>query len=306
MVRFERALFLSWYCAKGDCSFCYMSTQKNLIKDPVKARRSFTSIFAEAEIARACGWEIEFLSGGYGSFSMDELVYIARRVSELTGKKQWLNLGVMKIEELERFLPYVEGFVGTLECASPSLRLAVCPSKPLEPILDSFRYCDELGLMKAATVIIGLGETMEDYQYLHDFIRGNELSRITYYSLNPHRGTPFNKAPDIGYYEQWVQKTRQDFPNLHITAGAWSDKAHYLPRLVLAGADNITKLPAMKIFGTDTAKQIVDEINATGKKFEGNLTDVPVIGHELQPDIKKKVDEYLRRISIHTAKRPQA
>ena len=32
---FERAIFFSWGCAIGDCTFCYMSTQKDKIKDPM-------------------------------------------------------------------------------------------------------------------------------------------------------------------------------------------------------------------------------------------------------------------------------
>ncbi len=40
-ISLERAIFLSWWCEKGDCGFCYMSTQKSKIKDPKKARRKF-------------------------------------------------------------------------------------------------------------------------------------------------------------------------------------------------------------------------------------------------------------------------
>ena len=40
LITLERAVFLSWWCDKGDCAFCYMSTQKNKIKDPKKARRN--------------------------------------------------------------------------------------------------------------------------------------------------------------------------------------------------------------------------------------------------------------------------
>ena len=39
LITLERAIFLSWWCDKGDCAFCYMSTQKDKIKDPKKARR---------------------------------------------------------------------------------------------------------------------------------------------------------------------------------------------------------------------------------------------------------------------------
>ena len=35
-ISLERAIFLSWWCDKGDCAFCYMSTQKDKIKDAFK------------------------------------------------------------------------------------------------------------------------------------------------------------------------------------------------------------------------------------------------------------------------------
>ena len=34
-ISLERAIFLSWWCDKGDCAFCYMSTQKDKIKEIV-------------------------------------------------------------------------------------------------------------------------------------------------------------------------------------------------------------------------------------------------------------------------------
>ena len=72
-ITLERAIFLSWWCDKGDCAFCYMSSQKPRISEPEKARRNINSILAEAELIRRMGWNVEFLSGGYGSFSTDEI-----------------------------------------------------------------------------------------------------------------------------------------------------------------------------------------------------------------------------------------
>ena len=43
-ITLERAIFLSWWCEKGDCAFCYMSSQKPKIKDPEKARRKLNRI----------------------------------------------------------------------------------------------------------------------------------------------------------------------------------------------------------------------------------------------------------------------
>ena len=38
-ISLERAVFLSWWCDKGDCKFCYMSTQKNKIKDKAQSEQ---------------------------------------------------------------------------------------------------------------------------------------------------------------------------------------------------------------------------------------------------------------------------
>jgi biotin synthase-like enzyme len=274
-TRFERAIFLSWYCSRGDCKFCYMSTQKQLIKDPRKARRSFESIFAEAIISRACGWEIEFLSGGYDSFSAEELLFIAKTIYEITGKKQWLNLGTLSEKELKPFQPYAEGFCGTVECINPKVRKDICPSKPLEPILKSFRACEKLGLKKAMTIIIGVGETIDDFPLLEEFIKKNNIDRITFYSLNPQKGTMFTRSPDIGYYEEWIARTRISFPKLQIIAGAWHDKTNYFGRLLFAGANALTKFPAIKYLGTRQAKEVEQEAKNAGRKFLGTLTRKP-------------------------------
>ena len=73
LITLERAVFLSWWCDKGDCAFCYMSTQKDKIKDPRKARRNVSNIYAEAEMCKRLDWNIEFLSGGYESFTTQEI-----------------------------------------------------------------------------------------------------------------------------------------------------------------------------------------------------------------------------------------
>ena len=58
-----------------------MSSQKPKIKEPEKARRKVESVLAEAELTRRMGWNIEFLSGGYGSFKTPEIKNIAREIS---------------------------------------------------------------------------------------------------------------------------------------------------------------------------------------------------------------------------------
>ncbi len=165
---FERAIFLSWYCAKGDCSFCYMSTQKNLIKDPKKARRSFASILAEAIISKNLNWKIEFLSGGYECHSKEEILFLLKTIYSIYKEKLWLNLGVLDKKEIELFKPYLQGITGAVECINPEIHKKVCPSKQIKEITDMFEQNKDI--KKSITIIIGLGETLDDIPLLIDFI----------------------------------------------------------------------------------------------------------------------------------------
>ena len=116
-ITLERAIFLSWWCDKGDCAFCYMSAQKPKIKEPEKARRKVESVLAEAELTRRMGWNVEFLSGGYGLFKTSEIKKIAVNIHSITGKPVWLNLGITK--ELEDYGDEIAGITGAVEVANP-------------------------------------------------------------------------------------------------------------------------------------------------------------------------------------------
>ena len=290
---FERAIFLSWYCKRGDCKFCYMSTQKDRIKNPKLAKRTKESVLAEAILSKNLGWEIEFISGGYESYDFDEIVDIVKNISYITGKKQWLNIGILSKDEMEKIKPYTEGFCGAVECVNKEVHDHVCPSKPIEEIERCYFLCDELGLKKAMTIVLGIGETIEDFGDLRKFIIKNRISRITFYSLNPHKGTVFDKSPDINYYSEWVRRTREAFPSLHIITGAWKDKAEYYSELLKAGADNITKFPAVKYFGAKEAFEVERQALLAGREFKGTMTKMPDIDWEKEAD-KLKLDNKLK------------
>lgn len=316
---FERAIFLSWYCSRGDCTFCYMSTQKNLIRDPKKAVRRRESILAEAIISKACGWRIEFLSGGYESFPLQDIVNLTWQIHKITGQKQWLNIGTLSKDEIKRFMPHIEGVCGAVECINPKIHRRVCPSKPLEPIVKMLKDAEELGLKKAITIIIGLGETEKDIPLLIDFIKKHSIDRITFYALNPHQGTPFRKGPDSDYYARWIKETRKAFPRLQIIAGSWVDRLSEIHLLLEAGADAITKFPAIQLFGSKFAKQIEEEAEMAGRRFEGAMTKLPKIDSDkatektdkrLRAKTKQKLERYLKKMKnyeiTHNAKHLQA
>lgn len=307
-THFERAIFISWYCSKRDCAFCYLSS-RNVEQSPKKDRRNIASILAEAIICKACKWKVEFLSGGCDTFSDEELLDIIKKVYSITKQKQWLNVGILNKKQLELFKPYVEGVCGTVECITPKLRDKICPSKPLKEIIDMFKLCDELEFKKAITIIIGLGESIKDFSILKDFIEKYNIDRITLYRLKPQKDTIFEKekGPQTDYYVEWVKRTRKEFPRVEIVAGSWLTHFDEIHLLLEAGADAITKFPSIRKFNTKYAKKIEEESKKAKRTFVGTLTKVPKINvdkelyqlkinNELKIKIKIRLEKYLKRM----------
>jgi biotin synthase-like enzyme len=299
-VTLERAIFLSWWCDKGDCAFCYMSSQKPKIKEPSKARRNINSILAEAELVRRMAWNVEFLSGGYGSFSKEEIKDISRKIYDITGKPVWLNVGVIK--DLEVFGEEIAGFTGAVETANPELHDKICPSKPVNDIFEMLDSAGDLGFKKAITIILGLGETPEDLKYLGDIIGDYGVDRVIFYSLNPHKDTPYENTPQPAslYYAGMVAATRIEFPQLEIVAGTWMDNLANIGPLILAGANGLTKFPLFKMFGTNHGRRVEEEVKWAGRELEGTFTDLNHLTNvenpypELEPFIKRYIDKCLK------------
>jgi len=300
-VSLQRAIFLSWWCAKADCKFCYMSTQKEKITEPKKARRKLARIFAEAEICRALNFGIEFLSGGYGSFSIEEIKLIAERIRKITSKPTWLNVGVLNKKELGIFREEVEGIVGAVETINPKLRKELCPSKPLKPIERMLKEAKNLGFKTGMTIILGLGEKASNLPELFDFIRKNEINRITYYSLNPHKGTPLENYPSPAslYQAGVIALTRLEFPEIEIIGGTWIDQLANIGIVLLAGANGITKYPFLAMFGNKYGKKVEEEVKFAGRKLKGTFTNVKLLENIKSSDeeVDNEIKKYLKQLS---------
>lgn len=303
-ITLERAIFLSWWCDKGDCAFCYMSSQKPKIKEPQKARRKIESIFAEAEITRRMGWNIEFLSGGYGSFKTFEIKNIAEKILSITGKPIWLNLGITK--ELEVYGNEIAGITGAVEIANPDLHQKICPSKPLEDIIEMLELAGELGFKKAITIILGLGEKPEDTIYIWDLIKELGIERVTFYSLNPHKDTIYENTPQPAslYYANVVAATRIKFPKLEIVTGTWIDNLANIGPLILAGANGLTKFPLFKMYGTRYGKRVEEEVQWTGRHLQGSFTDLGILqtSNIQYPDLEPFIKRYINSITKNLKK----
>lgn len=297
LITLERAVFLSWWCDKGDCAFCYMSTQKDKIKDPKKARRNVSNIYAEAEMCRRLDWNIEFLSGGYESFTTQEIKEIATTIKDITGDGVWLNTGIT--DDLAEFSSEIKGITGAVEVANPEIHNRVCPSKKLEDISNMLDTAGDLGFKKAITIILGLGETLDDVSYLIDYIKEHEIDRVIFYSLNPHKETVYanSSQPASLYYAQVVSQVRLAFPEIEIICGTWIDNLANIGILILSGANGITKFPLFKMFGTKYGKRVEEEVKWAGRQLKGTFTDKAQLGpekSEVSPDLDRFIKRYVK------------
>lgn len=304
---YGRCIFLSWYCDLGTCKFCFRSTQKHKIKFAANAKRTLSSVIVEALLCRELGWRIEFLTGGYKIYPIKDLVEMAKIVSKIFGEKIWLNLGVIKKEDLELFEPYVTGIVSSIETINPELHKEICPDKDILPYEEMFEYAKEL--KKSMTIVIGLGEKKEDFELLCKFIEKHKLDRITFYALKPVKGTKFENStgPKTEDYLWWIANTRIRFPKLEIIAGTTPKRYEEVGELMKAGANAFTKFPATKMFGTKQAFKIEEDIEKSGRKLLGTITKMPKIDWDakieeleledwLEKDVKEKIKIYLKRM----------
>ena len=303
---FERAVFFSWGCTIGDCTFCYMSTQPK-DKPPKETKRSTESILAEFILAKNFGWDIGFFTGGIGVFTPDEIEKLLKYAHEITGEKIWLSVGPLAKPILQKYLPYIKGVVGSTETINPILHKKVCPSKPLVPYEKMFESAKELGLKKAMTFIVGMGEAESDFDLLKDFIIKYEIDKIHVYGLIPQENTMFENCSIPSKEEQawWIAKLRIEFPKLDIQCGIWEDRVDRVSYLLKAGANSVSKLKATKLFGTKIAQEIEEQARLAGREFMGTLTRLPDIDWNMEVDklsfddvlkekIKEKLNEYLK------------
>jgi biotin synthase-like enzyme len=305
---FERALFFSWYCSVGDCKYCYMSTQPRE-KIEKKARRTTESLLAEVILCRKLGWELGFVSGGQGAYKQVEFVELLKNIKKVHGKKVWINIGALSKPDLIQYKPYVKGVVAAVETVNPKVHAFVCPSKPVKPFEKMLVEAKKLGLRRGMTIILGIGETLDDFDKLKQFIRRYGITKIHIYGLNPQRGTVFENAapPSAAYQAEWIRRTRKAFPNINIQAGIWLDRADSVAELLQAGANSISKFPALKSFGSNEARELEKQAKIAGREFMGTLTKMPRINWDKEVDkldfdnvlkskIKKKLRDYLKKM----------
>ncbi len=308
-----RCIFLSFYCSINTCDFCFRSVADKKHQDPRKAMRSLGSILTEAILIKAFNWRIEFLTGGYNIMPPDEIPYYVNLVREVLGEKIWLNLGTMTYSQLVSLKDDVGGLVASLETLEPALHKKTCPDKPIEPYLRMLDNASELGFKRSITIIIGLGEDKSHWSYLKKFLDDYPLDRITLYALRPVFGTPYKHGPSPQDFAWWIAMIRIHYPELEIIAGTAEYRIKEISLLLRAGANAITKLPATKIFNTDKALLVEEEVKKAGRNWVSVLRDDDVLnrldwnsiinGLSLSNDDKERVRTTLFNYLENMAKR---
>ncbi|HLD02701.1 MAG TPA: radical SAM protein [Candidatus Nanoarchaeia archaeon] len=307
---FEKCIFLSWYCDL-DCKFCYRPTQKSAT--PETSKKSLSAILAEAMIIKNLGWKLHFLTSGYGSYSREGFVEIAKKVKEVNKEKTWLNLGVMSNNTLENFRDYIEGVFASIETANEDVQKKVCPKKPMKPYVHMLNNLKNYG--KGMAIVIGLGETLDDIPKLHKLIEETKIDKLSMYALTPIKGTEFTHGPEEKYYAEWIARTRIAFPKLEISAGTWVNRVKSLSLVLRAGANSVTKFPMIKMYRSPETLKIREQMEEAGRIFKGNIFDLPDIDWDenverlsfddkLKSDIKGKISSYIGGMKESAEKNP--
>ncbi len=267
------------------------------------------SMIADALIGKNLGWKFEYLTGGYANRDIEGIKEIAKHISEIYKEKIWVNLGVLDEKEMDILRPYVKGICASIETVEPGLHDDLCPDKPISPYSKMLKLAKSKGFRTSITIVIGIGEKKQDLKLLLDFIKEHNLDRITFYALKPIKGTDFENtfSPKIQDYAWWISQTRKAFPDIEIMAGLTPKKVDYVKDILEAGADGITKFPAISQFNSEKAKLIEKLIKDSGRRFISTLTSIPDINwnkeiddlsidKELKHQVKEKLDISLKQM----------
>lgn len=293
---YGRCIFVSWYCSLQTCKFCYRTNSAHQDRHKQNMKRSMGSVLLEALFCRLFGWRIEFLTAGYGAMSFDEMCLYAELISIVYGEKIWLNIGSLSDEKIEQIKPFIKGVCGSIESPTPRVHEFMCPDKPLHPYEKMFERLEKHGLKKSAALIIGLGDTEEEFQYWIDFISKHKLDRITVYALKPIRDGPIPKGPTHDLYLSWIAKLRIAFPTLEIIGGTNLRRSEETKYMLQAGVNAFTKFPATKQFGTKKAHILENQVEKEKREFTSNLTKLPLIDWEEEIDSLAIPQEYKREM----------
>ncbi len=269
---FDRSIALSWQNVLN-CTLCHF-TKSSSLSNPMSARRSQASLLAEAHLAKQLKWKIQ-LSAGYLPLELKDLVETCKKIVEVTQEKIWLDTHPVTGSDIDVLKPYLAGINAPLETVNKGVRKRMYPATAMRQFLTMFDNATKL--RKGVTIMLGMGETLNDIPELHHFIEMNHIDKITFSPVIPHKNTPIKKSPSSFYMTRWIAETRIAFPKAEIIAGTWKGRVAEVGLFLKAGANAITKFPAVKRFNSEDAKSIEQEMITAKRNFLSTLTNMDKI-----------------------------
>ncbi len=295
---FERTLYISWQNA-FNCTLCRMT--KNVVpSNPLSAKRSHASLLAEAHLAKQLNWKVQ-LSTGYLAPSTQGLTETCKKIVDITQEKIWLDTRPLVGSDIDLVKPYIQGINAPLETINKGIRKRMHPSPTLHHYLTMFD--DAAHLRKGVTIVLGMGETLHDVQELHHFMEMNHIDKVTFLPLIPHKNTPFKKSPSSFYMTRWIAETRIAFPKINIIAGTWKGRVAEVGLFLKAGANAITKFPAVRRFNSEDAQSIEQEVITAKRTFLSTITNMEKMLQlkdiATETETKEKILRYIQAIQEH-------
>lgn len=291
---FERSIPLSWQ-SMLNCTLCHFSPKKSEVTLLRSSRRSLSSIAAEAYLAKELGWKAQ-IAIGYLPIKTKELSEITSKVSEIMGSKIWLETLPLSRNDFHELSSSIEGISVPLETINKGFRRRFYQHLSLKDCLVTLD--EAAGLKKGITIILGMGESLQDMEELHRIMTMTKLDRITFVPLLPHKNTQFRKGPSSFYITRWIAETRIAFPKMEIIAGTWSGRVAEIGLFMKAGVNAITKFQALRNFNNEDAKSIEQEIGTAGRTFVSTLTNLKELERlkkvTMDEETKNKLGKYIK------------
>ena len=309
-IYFERSIFTNWTCALADCTYCYLSTKpKHNPAQSTTATRSMASILSEVLLCREMGWRVGYITGGIGVEKPKYLIQLLKNIKTILGYKIMMNYGPYPNHLIAKFAPYLNGMGSAIESFDEKLHNSICPSKPLSQLLTFLENLEKNNLKKLITIILGLGETINDTKIVIENIKKYNIDQIQLCFLKPQAGTPFAKIDplDPEYMASWISKLRLELPQLIIKVALVNERIEDLSLYLKAGANNFSRFMIFKEFGTPIAKKLVSQCHISGRKLKGEFCKVPnkpwekivdtlPFPNELRKSIYEKLIQYINSL----------
>lgn len=290
---FERTIHLSWQNTVN-CTLCSLSSKTTMASTTLSSKRSLASLMAEVHLAKQLDWRVQ-LSAGCMYPGIKEVMAVCKRMVSIMDEKIWLEMQPANGADIDMLRPYLMGITAPVETVNKGLRKRFYSNTPLRKFITMF---DDAGhLRRGITIVLGMGETLDDMQELYHFIEMNKIDKIIFLPVLPHKNTPFRKSPSSFYITRWIAETRLAFPKSEITAGTWKGRVAEVGLFLKAGANAITKFPAIRRFNSEDARSIEQEIKTLKRTFTSTLTNIGKVSQleylDADDETKEKLMNYI-------------